>query len=78
MTQYDGGDFYKKYLLNVSFTGTGLFLLYFIQFSPSFCTDLAGSPVKFDHRGDGLARYDILNYQRLINASGYHYRVRPF
>ncbi|XP_044256877.1 metabotropic glutamate receptor [Tribolium madens] len=57
MTQYDGGDFYKKYLLNVSFT------------------DLAGSPVKFDHRGDGLARYDILNYQRLINASGYHYRV---
>jgi hypothetical protein len=21
MTQYDGGDFYKKYLLNVSFTG---------------------------------------------------------
>ncbi|XP_056645279.1 metabotropic glutamate receptor isoform X2 [Diorhabda sublineata] len=56
MTQYDGGDFYKKYLLNVSFT------------------DLAGSPVKFDTCGDGLARYDILNYQRLLNASGYHYR----
>ncbi|CAH0562056.1 unnamed protein product [Brassicogethes aeneus] len=57
MTQYDGGDFYKNYLLNVSFA------------------DLAGSPVKFDHSGDGLARYDILNYQKLFNASGYHYRV---
>lgn len=37
--------------------------------------DIAGSSVKFDERGDGLARYDILNYQRLINDTGYHYRV---
>ncbi|XP_050497370.1 metabotropic glutamate receptor-like [Diabrotica virgifera virgifera] len=57
MVQYDGGEFYKKYLLNMSFT------------------DLAGSPVKFDDSGDGLARYDILNYQRHLNSSGYHYRV---
>lgn len=38
-------------------------------------TDLAGSEVKFDKQGDGLARYDILNYQKLHNASGYHYKV---
>jgi len=38
--------------------------------------DLAGSEVKFDRQGDGLARYDILNYQRLENSSGYQYKVR--
>ncbi|KAL1493265.1 hypothetical protein ABEB36_011350 [Hypothenemus hampei] len=38
-------------------------------------TDLVGSPVKFDKSGDGLARYDILNYQRLPNSSGHHYKV---
>ncbi|KAL7726655.1 hypothetical protein ACLKA6_017698 [Drosophila palustris] len=37
--------------------------------------DLAGSEVKFDRQGDGLARYDILNYQRLDNSSGYQYKV---
>ncbi|XP_030379803.1 metabotropic glutamate receptor [Scaptodrosophila lebanonensis] len=37
--------------------------------------DLAGSEVKFDRQGDGLARYDILNYQRLENSSGYQYKV---
>ncbi|KAH8323927.1 hypothetical protein KR074_003157, partial [Drosophila pseudoananassae] len=37
--------------------------------------DLAGSVVKFDRQGDGLARYDILNYQRLKNSSGYQYKV---
>ncbi|KAH1022930.1 hypothetical protein HUJ04_012241 [Dendroctonus ponderosae] len=37
--------------------------------------NLVGSPVKFDKSGDGLARYDILNYQRLPNSSGYHYKV---
>lgn len=37
--------------------------------------DPAGSEVKFDKQGDGLARYDILNYQKLQNASGHHYRV---
>ncbi|XP_044742127.1 metabotropic glutamate receptor [Chrysoperla carnea] len=58
MAAYDGGDFYRNYLLNVSFI------------------DLAGSEVKFDRQGDGLARYDILNYQKLANnASGYHYRM---
>ncbi|XP_037729107.1 metabotropic glutamate receptor isoform X3 [Drosophila subpulchrella] len=36
--------------------------------------DLAGSEVKFDRQGDGLARYDILNYQRLENSSGYQYK----
>jgi hypothetical protein len=39
---------------------------------------LAGSEVKFDKQGDGLARYDILNYQKLQNSTGYHYRVRVF
>ena len=38
-------------------------------------TDLAGSEVKFDRQGDGLARYDILNYQKNVNSSGYHYKV---
>lgn len=37
--------------------------------------DIAGSEVKFDRQGDGLARYDILNYQKNSNASGYYYRV---
>ncbi|XP_044573571.1 metabotropic glutamate receptor isoform X3 [Drosophila ananassae] len=37
--------------------------------------DLAGSVVKFDRQGDGLARYDILNYQRLKNSTGYQYKV---
>nr|CAA67993.1 metabotropic glutamate receptor [Drosophila melanogaster] len=37
--------------------------------------DLAGSEVKFDRQGDGLARYDILNYQRQENSSGYQYKV---
>lgn len=36
---------------------------------------MAGSQVKFDSQGDGLARYDILNYQKLENSSGYHYKV---
>lgn len=40
-----------------------------------FLKDLAGSEVKFDRQGDGLARYDILNYQRLENSSGYQYKV---
>uniref|UniRef100_A0A1B0BVC9 G-protein coupled receptors family 3 profile domain-containing protein n=1 Tax=Glossina palpalis gambiensis TaxID=67801 RepID=A0A1B0BVC9_9MUSC len=38
--------------------------------------DLAGSQVKFDRRGDGLARYDVLNYQRLApNSSSYYYKI---
>lgn len=41
-------------------------------------TDIAGSEVKFDRQGDGLARYDILNYQKNANASGYYYRVNIF
>lgn len=40
-----------------------------------YITDLAGSEVKFDRQGDGLARYDILNYQKNVNSSGYHYKV---
>jgi hypothetical protein len=40
--------------------------------------DLADSEVKFDNQGDGLARYDILNYQKLPNTSGYHYKVGLF
>lgn len=60
MASFDGYDFYKNYLLHVSFR------------------DLAGSLVKFDSQGDGLARYDILNYQKLNNSSGYHYRVSAF
>ncbi len=38
--------------------------------------DPAGSEVKFDAQGDGLARYTIMNYRRLPNsASGYDYKV---
>ncbi|TDG39737.1 hypothetical protein AWZ03_013841 [Drosophila navojoa] len=45
------------------------------QHSESVWYHLAGSEVKFDRQGDGLARYDILNYQRLDNSSGYQYKV---
>lgn len=41
--------------------------------------DAAGSEVKFDEHGDGLARYEILNFRKGTNnngANGYHYRVR--
>ncbi|XP_025073879.1 metabotropic glutamate receptor, partial [Pogonomyrmex barbatus] len=41
--------------------------------------DAAGSLVKFDEHGDGLARYEILNFRKGTNnngANGYHYRVR--
>uniref|UniRef100_A0A0P5YKL2 Metabotropic glutamate receptor n=2 Tax=Daphnia magna TaxID=35525 RepID=A0A0P5YKL2_9CRUS len=58
LLSYDGGDFYTKYLLNVSFL------------------DPAGSEVKFDAQGDGLARYTIMNYRRLPNGAnnGYDYK----
>ncbi|XP_051164141.1 metabotropic glutamate receptor [Leptopilina boulardi] len=59
MITYDRGQFYKKYLLNVSFI------------------DDAGSEVKFDEHGDGLARYEILNFRKmnLSSNNGYHYKV---
>jgi len=44
-----------------------------------YFTDTAGSEVKFDEHGDGLARYEILNFRKGTNsngANGYHYRVR--
>lgn len=47
----------------------------YINLSFFVLQDLAGSEVKFDRQGDGLARYDILNYQRLYNSSGYQYKV---
>ncbi|XP_011699353.1 PREDICTED: metabotropic glutamate receptor [Wasmannia auropunctata] len=40
--------------------------------------DAAGSEVKFDEHGDGLARYEILNFRKGTNnngGNGYHYRV---
>ncbi|KYN05154.1 Metabotropic glutamate receptor, partial [Cyphomyrmex costatus] len=67
MANYDRGAFYKNYLLNVSFV---VIQLYF--------ADAAGSEVKFDEHGDGLARYEILNFRKGTNnngANGYHYRV---
>jgi hypothetical protein len=40
-------------------------------------SDPAGSEVKFDARGDVLARYTIMNYRRLPNSAnnGYDYKV---
>ncbi|XP_017876533.1 metabotropic glutamate receptor isoform X2 [Ceratina calcarata] len=40
-------------------------------------TDSAGSEVKFDEHGDGLARYEILNFRKSDHngTNGYHYRV---
>ncbi|CAL7940400.1 unnamed protein product [Xylocopa violacea] len=40
-------------------------------------TDAAGSEVKFDEHGDGLARYEILNFRKSDQngSNGYHYRV---
>ncbi|KAK0179971.1 hypothetical protein PV327_005663 [Microctonus hyperodae] len=59
MIDYDKGAFYKKYLLNVSFT------------------DSAGSEVMFDEHGDGLARYEILNFRKADQngTNGYYYHV---
>lgn len=39
--------------------------------------DSAGSEVKFDEHGDGLARYEILNFQKAnqSGSNGYYYRV---
>lgn len=43
----------------------------------SSTADPAGSEVKFDARGDGLARYTIMNYRRLPNSpNGYDYKVK--
>lgn len=45
----------------------------------SYFADAAGSEVKFDEHGDGLARYEILNFRKGTNnngGNGYHYRVR--
>lgn len=48
-----------------------------IRSHPNYFTDAAGSEVKFDEHGDGLARYEILNFRKSKNgATGYHYRVR--
>ncbi|XP_076648776.1 metabotropic Glutamate Receptor [Halictus rubicundus] len=40
-------------------------------------TDGAGSEVKFDEHGDGLPRYEILNFRKSEHngSNGYHYRV---
>ncbi|XP_015510635.2 metabotropic glutamate receptor [Neodiprion lecontei] len=40
-------------------------------------TDAAGSEVKFDEHGDGLPRYDILNFRKVDpnGTNGYYYRV---
>lgn len=37
--------------------------------------DMAGSVVRFDPKGDGLAPYRIYNYQRQANSSRYEYRA---
>ncbi|XP_064488692.1 metabotropic glutamate receptor-like [Ornithodoros turicata] len=36
--------------------------------------DMAGSVVRFDQKGDGLAPYRVYNYQRPWNSSRYEYR----
>lgn len=40
-------------------------------------SDTAGSEVKFDEHGDGLARYEILNFRKSATngTNGYHYRA---
>ena len=37
---------------------------------------MANSTVKFDEKGDGLARYTIFNYQKKLEGAGYDYKVR--
>jgi hypothetical protein len=34
--------------------------------------------VKFDEKGDGLARYTIFNYQKKLEGAGYDYKVTIF
>jgi hypothetical protein len=36
---------------------------------------MANSTVKFDEKGDGLARYTIFNYQKKLEGAGYDYKV---
>ena len=38
---------------------------------------MAESIVKFDEKGDGPARYTILNYQKNAETNGYDYKVNP-
>ncbi len=40
--------------------------------------DIANSTVKFDEKGDGLARYTIFNYQKKLEGAGYDYKVTYF
>ena len=40
-----------------------------------FYADMANSTVKFDEKGDGLARYTIFNYQKKLEGAGYDYKV---
>ena len=47
-----------------------------LSFSRFVIADPAGSEVKFDAQGDGLARYTIMNYRRIPNSSVYDYKVR--
>ena len=53
---------------------------FFFFFCLNLFLDPAGSEVKFDARGDGLARYTIMNYRRLPNSAnnGYDYKVNSF
>lgn len=41
------------------------------------CLDSAGSEVKFDEHGDGLARYEILNFRKNDPnvTNGFNYQV---
>ncbi|XP_018013510.2 metabotropic glutamate receptor [Hyalella azteca] len=56
MRRYDGGDFYREYLLKVNFT------------------NIVGSQVKFDERGDGPSRYTIYNFRKISHRT-YNYTV---
>jgi hypothetical protein len=40
-----------------------------------YYADIANSTVKFDEKGDGLARYTIFNYQKKLEGAGYDYKV---
>ena len=42
------------------------FLLTQNEFAPPSRTDIVGSQVRFDSRGDGLGRYNVYNYQKII------------
>ena len=51
---------------------------YTVDDSYFLISDMAKSTVKFDEKGDGLARYTIYNYQKNLADNSFDYKVSRF